>query len=406
MKGLSRVEKDSLQDLPHSPGVYYFLNQQDKVLYVGRATNLRSRVSSYFYGDMMEKRGPLVANMIPDIDHIGYRKTDSVLEAVVLEAYEIKRIQPPHNTKDKSQKSFSYLIITDEDFPRLLIKRGKEIYEGKVRERILYSFGPFSSRKILEEALKIIRRIFPFHTKRGGYADTSSFYKQIGLAPGRETRKKEYRRNIQNIRLFFEGKKEQIIKALEKEMAEYAKQEEFEKAADIRNKLFSLRHIKDVSLIQEDELGVRGYRVEAYDVAHMQGSNLVGVMTVVEAGEVQKDQYRKFNIKSFSGVDDTRALRELLERRFAHLEWAFPQMIVADGGVAQKRVVEKFLHDNNIANIAVVSCKKNKQHKVEAILGQKSLIEKHQRSILLANSEAHRFAIDFHKLKRGKSFLP
>ena len=132
----------------------------------------------------------------------------------------------------------------------------------------------------------------------------------------------------------------------------------------------------------------------------------MGVMTVVENGEEQKDEYRKFIIKSFDGIDDNRALRELLERRFNHPEWSFPQMIVADGGVAQKRTVEQFLDQHNISNIVVVSCQKNKQHKVEAILGRKILVEKHQKGILLSNSEAHRFAIEFHRKKRAKSFLP
>lgn len=402
------VSADERATLPQSSGVYFFMSANNEILYIGKATNLRTRVASYFYGDMHEKRGPLIAQMIPLIRRVEYQETDSTLEALVLEAHLIKKHQPPYNSDGKSDRSFVYLIITKEDFPRLLIKRQKEILEGKVQEKILYSFGPFSSRHTLEQALKIMRKIFPFYTKKRGYDDQSNVYQQMGLAPGTNMNKREYRKNIRHIKLFFEGKKQRVLQELEKQMHEYAQAEEFEKAAEIRGRIFALNHIRDVSLISDDtkQVAQTGMRVEAYDVAHLQGKYAVGVMTVLYDGEIDKQEYRKFRIKSFEGSDDNRALEELLTRRFAHPEWELPDMIVADGSVAQKRTVERVLGAHNAIqkDIKVVACKKDERHTVAEILGDSALVQAHRQAILLANSEAHRFAIEYHRKVRDRYF--
>ncbi len=398
------MKKTFINKLPIKSGVYFFKNKEKEILYIGKATNLKARVSSYFSADILEKRGPAIAKMILEIEDVDFKETDSVLEALVLEANLIKKYQPKYNTKEKSDKSFVYLIITKEEYPRLLIKREKEILEKKIKEKIKYSFGPFQSRSILEKALRIIRKIFPFFSKKGSYGEKSVLYRQMGYAPNIAISKDEYNKNILNIKNFFEGKKKQIIKKLEKQMFQLAKEEKFEKANDIKKQIFALKYIKDVSLLEEDILWKSNNlkRIEAYDVAHLQGQNMVGVMIVLENGQISKEKYKKFNIKGQDKSDDTKALKELLERRFKHKEWLFPDMIVTDGGVAQKRVVEKFLKDNEIKNVKVVSCIKDKNHKVDAILGKKEIIKEYKKQILLANAEAHRFSLFSHKQKRDK----
>lgn len=395
---------NDLSRLPQNSGVYFFLDQAGNIMYVGKATNLRTRVRSYFAGDMLEKRGPLIADMIPLISRIEWQETDSALEALVLEAHLIKKHQPPRNSDGKSDRSFVYLIITREPFPRLLIKRQREILEGKVREPIRFSFGPFTSRHTLEQALKIIRKIFPYYSRRQSYDEKSNIYQQIGLAPGTGMTETEYEQNIQHIKLFFEGKKRRVLKELEKQMMQYAETEQFEKAEEIKRRIFALNHIRDVSLISDDTKHVQntGMRVEAYDVAHTQGKYAVGVMTVLYDGEPDKKEYRKFRVKSFDGVDDNRALNELLERRFRHAEWEMPQLIVADGSVAQKGTVERFLEKNTIDTIRVVACKKDERHRVAEILGDSAVVKKYRSAILLANSEAHRFAVEYHQQLRDK----
>ena len=396
----SRLKKQ-LDELPQSPGVYYFCDSLGNFLYIGKATSLRHRTKSYFQGDMMEKRGPLINKLVQEVDHVVVETTDSVLEALILEAYEIKKHQPPYNTHNKSQRSFAYLVITDEEYPRLLVKRERDILEKKVGGKILYSFGPFQSKRVLYSALKIVRKIFPYRSVRGSYEEKSTVYQQIGLVPGVSQTADEYRVTIEQIRYFFMGKKKKVIIMLEKQMKQYAENQEFEKAEIIKKRLFDLQHIRDVALM-DDDLKVApldSFRIEAYDIAHMFGQNMVGVMTVIKQGEPDTDSYRQFNIKSFDGIDDLRALDEVLTRRLAHKEWSYPDCIVVDGGAVHKRRMEKVLREHNLS-IPVIAAKKNDKHKVEAFIGQKKLSETYKQGFLLANAESHRFAIKLHRNKR------
>ena len=188
-------------------------------------------------------------------------------------------------------------------------------------------------------------------------------------------------------------------------MKDLAKKKEFEKANLIKHTLFTLNHIQDVSLIKDDVKKNRisdgeVFRIESYDIAHMSGQNVVGVMTVLENGEPQKSEYRKFKIRENPGVDDTKALKEVITRRLAHIEWRFPDLVVVDGGRAQKNVVERILGANDV-KIPVVSVVKDERHKPKEIMGDKRWL-KLEREILLSNSEAHRYAINFHKQLRGR----
>jgi excinuclease ABC subunit C len=448
--------------LPESSGVYLF-KKGKIILYIGKATSLKDRVKSYFSNDVISTRGPLIVDMVFNADKIDYIETDSVLEALILEAELIKKHQPKYNTKEKDNKSFNYVVITEEDFPRVLVIRGRELFSGKRSflesskrrdlEELNYQsvFGPFPHGSQLKEAIKIVRKIFPFRDSclpatisqhdikyiKGGSKENISINKnifnfkesvtgilnqkrgcfnyQIGLCPGvclGLVTKKEYQKTIKNIKLFFEGKKKQIIKNLEKEMNSFAKKQEFENADKVKKIIFALNHIQDVALIKDDYFsGRRSFlesskrrdleeekivRIEAYDVAHLSGTNNVGVMTVIENGEINKNEYRKFIIKESKG-SDTDALKEILERRLKHKEWSFPQIIVVDGGKAQINIARKIIDKN----IEIVSVLKNEYHKPKAILGSKKITEKYLKDILLANNEAHRFAIKYHREKRS-----
>jgi len=274
--------------------------------------------------------------------------------------------------------------------------------------RISKTYGPFTNGTQLKEALKIVRKIFPFldnySEKKTGY----KFYKEIGLAPetsGVDARK-NYSKVIKNIKLFFEGKKISIIKNLEKEMKSYAKKQEFEKADKIKRTIFALSHIQDVALIKDDstkqDLAENNLRIEAYDVAHISGTNTVGVMVVVEHGVVNKAEYRKFKIQE-SIQNDVAGLGEILRRRLNHEEWSLPNIIVVDGSIAQKKMAEKILKDLGL-NIAVVAVTKDERHRPKMIQGREDIVHKYESEILLANSEAHRFAIKYHRESRNKSF--
>jgi excinuclease ABC subunit C len=395
--------------LPDGPGVYFFMGAGKKgkreILYIGKATSLRDRVRSYFNPDIPETRGPLIEAMIEKVVTVEFKETGSVLEALVLEARLIKKHHPKHNTEGKDDKSYNFVIITDEAFPRVLVVRENDIVKKKEMPKAKYTFGPFPHGAQLKTALNIVRKIFPFRDTCEPHRGVPCFNRQIKLCPGvctDEITEKEYAKNIRNIRLFFEGEKKDLVKILHKEMMDAAKKLEFEEAQRLKNTLFDLEHIQDIGLIKDESFKTPGgLRIEAYDIAHTSGMFVVGVMTVVEGGEVRTSEYRTFNIKGFIGADDTRALKEILERRLEHTEWDLPKIIVVDGGKAQKNIMEKVLADAGV-RIPVVSVVKDERHKPKEILGEKSIREMYEKQIILANSESHRFALSFHRKARGR----
>ncbi|MES2213924.1 MAG: UvrB/UvrC motif-containing protein [Patescibacteria group bacterium] len=405
-------------DLPDSPGVYFFLGPKKEILYVGKATSLKDRVKSYFMKDLMSARGPLLVKMMTEATSIEWTTTDSVLEALILEAAQIKKYQPRFNTAEKDNKSFNMVIVTDEDFPRIMVMRSRNVAHWNIISKGLKLrnvFGPFPHGGELREALKIIRRILPYRDEKCKLDPNKlkpCFNAQIGLCPGPCAgwiSKTEYRKQIKRIELFFSGKKTELVRSLEKEMNAAAKAEKFEEAGKLKRMMYALEHITDVALIKRDIERVENentVRIEAYDIAHIMGTSTVGVMTVIEDGELEKSQYRKFRIRGVKGkvgVDDTNNLKEVLRRRFNHPEWKQPTIIVVDGGVAQINAAHEVLKELGL-NIEVVSVLKDTRHKAKDILGSEKIKQEWGRSVLLANSEAHRFAIGYHRKLRGKGF--
>ncbi len=395
-------------NLPDKPGVYFFKHGKN-ILYVGKATSLKDRVRSYFNVDLNITRGLGIVQMVELADSISFIETDSVLEALILEAAQIKKHRPKYNVKEKDDKSFNFVVITKEAFPRVLLVRGKQLREDEeLAKQIKFQFGPFPQGSELKEALKIIRKIFPFRDKCLPKVGKPCFNAQIGLCPGvcsGAVSELNYAQTIKNLKRLFEGKKKDIIKDLEKQMKVLAGKQEFEKAGEIKKKIFTLGHIQDISLIKyrDNRERIGAFRIEAYDIAHLAGKDTVGVMAVVLDGEMDKSSYRKFTIKG-RGKDvanDIENLKEILSRRFNHDEWTLPQIIVLDGGKAQLKAGQNILTTLGL-DIAAVSVVKDEFHRAREILGDKKIIREHEREIILANSEAHRFAIHFHRQIRGR----
>jgi len=170
---------------PNSSGVYLFKKGKN-ILYIGKATNLRDRARSYFGTDVIETRGSHIVDMVLKSDTIEFQQTDSVLEAIILEVNLIKKFQPYYNTKEKDNKSFNYVCITKEDFPRILVVREREIDFKNLKTKnykLKTTFGPFPNGGQLKEALNIIRKIFPFRDKKSGTKGSDEFYRQLGLMP-------------------------------------------------------------------------------------------------------------------------------------------------------------------------------------------------------------------------------
>ncbi|HSE34758.1 MAG TPA: hypothetical protein VLB83_01415, partial [Candidatus Paceibacterota bacterium] len=273
--------------------------------------------------------------------------------------------------------------------------------------------GPFPGGKELRIALDLVRRIFPFRSSCVPNSGRPCFDRQIGLCPGvcsGEMSRTAYARRVQDIRLFFEGKKGTLVAGLRRRMRTHAAKLEFEEAGRIKRMIAALAHINDVALIRDEirersahgaTRGERSVRIEAYDIAHISGTYPVGVMVAVEGGETLPSAYRKFIIRSERGNDDVGNLEETLMRRLAHPEWRYPDLIAVDGGVPQKRRAEAVLRKHNV-RIPVIAVVKDDRHRPKAFLGSASLATLYKTALLLANSEAHRFAVSFHRARRDK----
>ena len=381
--------------IPDAPGVYYFWDSnnakalfeqtyEDKaspeektnnILYIGKATSLRNRVRSYFDDDLIETRGLKLVNMVLAAQAVTYETTDNVMEALLLENILIKRYQPYYNTKEKDNKTYTCVVVTDEEYPRVLSMRIRE-YEKRqgmdesFRGKKVKVYGPFISAKDIRETLKIIRRIFPYRDRCEVGKGQPCFNAQIGLCPGMcggLISESLYKENINNIKYLFEGKSKKLISKLKVEMNRYAKDHEFEKAAHNRDVIYRLEHINDIALINNDDINEwkdKSYRIEAYDIAHISGTDRVGVMTVIEGGEKVTSEYRKFTLKPDIN-DDYEGIRDLIERRMGHPEWQRPDLIVFDGGVGQKSAGDNMLIKLGCNDIQTVAVVKDDRHKAK-----------------------------------------
>lgn len=402
-------------NLPDVPGVYFW-KKGSEILYIGKATSLRDRVRSYFAKDIIDTRGPAILDMVTISETITYQETDTVLEALMLEAYLIKKHQPKYNVKEKDNKSFAYVVITKESFPRIGIVRGRTLQVQQQLESfqipIKYTFGPFPSYSSLLAGMRILRKIFPYRDLKSSNPTHDRFYQQLALSPDATVSDASsiYQKTVSHIAQFLKGNKQSVVSSLKKQMNILAKLQEFEQASTAKKQLYALEHINDVSLMKrdfyQDSISDDEFRIESYDIAHLSGDNTVGVMTVIENGYVDKSSYRKFKIKKLpkGSIHDLASLQEVLERRFSHADWRFPQLVVVDGGETHYQHAINKLKEMKIT-LPVVAVVKDERHRPKAIIGSEEIIKKYKKDILLANSESHRFAIEYHKLLRGKSFL-
>jgi excinuclease ABC subunit C len=403
------VKKEYLNtvQLPDTPGVYIFKDTQGKKLYIGKATSLKSRVKSYFSKDLIDTRGERVVTMVEKSKMLDWHVTDSVLEALMLEAQLIKKFQPPYNVRERDNKSYNYVVITKEEFPRVLIARGRELFSSASPFPSGAIFGPYPEGRNLKIALGIIRKIFPYRDTCTPASGKPCFNAQIGLCPGvcsGTMGAQEYKQQVKHISQFLSAKKKDILRDLRKEQKICSADEDFEKAARIQKTIFALEHIRDVALIKEDAVRMSdggSFRIEAYDISHTAGSEVVGVITTVVNGAIAKEGYRKFILKVQKN-DDVGQLREIVTRRMKHSEWPLPDIFVADGGEPQRAALAALLPEQ--LRDRVVSVLKDNHHKPKDILGNQEYATTHKKAILLANAEAHRFAIEFHR-KRMRNRL-
>lgn len=452
--------KEKLNKLPKTPGVYYFYDKDGGLLYIGKAVSLRTRVGSYFQKNIYDNKTQALVELINDVK---YKETDSVLEALILEALEIKKHLPPYNIRAKDDKTFVNIVITGEEFPRILVARPTENLGVKIKK----TYGPYTSARSAREALKIIRKIIPFHSRKE-HNEVKCLDFHLGLCPGPYEgmiTKENYKKNIRRIENILQGKKTNVLRDFARDMKNFSSENRFEEAASARDKIFALKHIRDVSLLSADNLAkekisnfkfsasdrlsrdgqisnkikssnnknkkmhdekmrTSAHRVEAYDISNISGKYAVGSMVVFEDGQIAKDEYRKFKIRTVFEANDIAMLSEVLERRFKHSEWKTPDIILMDGGKAQvnaaQKLVDKFFKISNpsfekeeepiVIGVAKGPTRKgldlyfadSKTPLSPPLVKGGGLDRKLVAHIM---SEAHRFAITYHRILRKKGFL-
>lgn len=411
---------DSLQKivtaLPQNPGIYLFYNSKNELVYVGKATSLRSRVRSYF---LARKTPRPIEQMMHEVTFIKHIQTDSVLEAVILEAVYIKKFQPIYNVEGKDDKSWNYIMITSEPYPQVYTMREHEygrLTVDEIKKDFLHISGPypgFNGRV----TMKLLRRLFYISTCTP-HAKRPCLYRQMGQCLGvctGEITSAEYRRKvIRPLITFLSGGKKKLVKSLETAMVRAARQEHFEEAARLRNQLHALTRIQDIALINKDFFsdlsetdseGKEKIRVEGYDISNLGKTGKVGSMVVFDAVSPVKHSYRKFKIKTVEGQSDVDCLEEVLVRRFKHTEWEFPTAILIDGGYPQVNRAKEVLTRLGILIPVVGIAKGPERKRNDFILGNKEhefvkWVDSHRELLIRVRDEAHRFAITYQRTLR------
>lgn len=407
--------KEKIKKVPKAPGVYMMKDNSGRVLYIGKAKDLSKRVSSYF-----QEHRPRSAKEMSLMEHVKdleYIVTTSEEEALIYEANLIKEKRPRYNVELKDDKSFPFLKLTlNERFPRLIITR-KKVNDGP------RYFGPYTRVKLLRKALSIMKGIFPLRTCKRIPKEVCLSY-HIGQCMGpciKKIGEKEYQEIVEQLILFLEGKKTQLLKELTQKMKEAAGEEDFEDAAILRNRIAALSEVPGKKLRDYSGWGdvavklkrlVRlprlPLRVEAFDVSNISGKEASGSMVYFYNGRPDKSNYRKFRIKDVKDIDDYAMIREIVRRRYKRLKEegsSFPDLIIIDGGKGHLRSAYHELVRLNLRHIPIISIAKG--HEKIYTLGSRTPLDINRDAQILhfiqqIRDEAHRFALKYHHKLREK----
>lgn len=339
-----------LQNLPKEPGVYFHKDASGEIIYVGKAAILRNRVRQYFQAS--RNRDPKTEALVAEIDDTDWMVVESELEALFLEAEMVRRYMPRYNILLRDDKALSYIRIDyNSNYPTVSTTR-RPLDDGAIY------FGPYFSTHGVRQALKLLRRIFPFATRKVAGQKRANLHYHIGLDPGLEEGKtslEDYRKNLRKLMAVIQGKRTFILKEIEKDMRRAARNQDFEIAARLRNQLLALQNLgkqvifsdkefldisKDHALNElVDLLSLGGFprRIEGYDISHMQGTNVVASMVVFTNGVSDKGEYRKFKTRKEHN-NDFYNMHETLSRRLSEKNikaWGKPGLVLIDGGKGQ-----------------------------------------------------------------------
>jgi excinuclease ABC subunit C len=431
--------REKIKSFPAGPGLYFMKDSGDKVLYIGKAKNLRSRVASYFQPavDLTASRGPKIVEMLCKVETVDILETPNEVDAVLKEARLVKDIRPPYNTDLIDDKTFPYLEITGrEDFPGVYITR-------KPRQKGSRLFGPFASAKDLRAVLVVLQKIFRFRTCNLNISEDDSkrrFFrpcllysiKQCTAPCGAKIDRHEYKKIIRDLVKFLLSKRSTILRQLKRQMAEASGAFEYEKAAMFRDRIRLIERLDrrgtpdenaqpevfaadpTEALIKLRELLQRAEPVriiEGIDVANIAGAEAVGSLVKFIDGKPFKSGYRRFKIKTVEGIDDYAMIAEVVKRRYKYAlrgEELWPDLVLIDGGLGHLRAAEKALREMKAPDITIASIAKREediylQGKSKPLkLAANSPVRK---LLQYVRDEAHRFAQHYHHILRSKKIL-
>lgn len=444
---MNKALSEKLKQLPSQPGVYFHKDANGEIIYVGKAASLRNRVRQYF--QKSRSRDPKTEALVADIEDTDWMVVDSEVEALFLEAEMVRRYMPRFNILLRDDKSVSYIRIDyDSDFPTVSVTRRP--LDDKARY-----FGPYLSTHSVKQALKALRRIFPYATRRIPGQKRATLHYHLGLDPGLEEGKttlEDYRKNLRKLMAVIEGKRKTIEKEIEKEMNKAARAQDFETAAKLRNQLFALGNLsrqiifsdkefldisKDHALSElVDLLGLPKFpaRIEGYDISHMQGTDVVASMVVFTNGASNKSEYRKFKTRKEHN-NDFYNMNETIKRRLSEKNrkaWGVPSLVLIDGGKGQLDAAIQARDEAGCQHIPFIGLAKREEQIVVQHAGKTegsgvtvnnntlqklggfvsetvdfSLINLPHSTNLVkllqrVRDESHRFAVSYHSVLKGK----
>lgn len=416
--------KGQIENLPDATGVYLFKDSRGTIIYIGKARSVRNRVRSHFNPGGGELNQSLLPKSISDIDYI---LTESEIEAVLLEADLIKKYLPRFNVRIKDDKSFPYILITDEEYPRIIVKRTRKENELAAYKHV---FGPFINVKAITRTLNFLFKIFPVCScaKPRKKRVRPCLKYQLKMCPApccEKTERTEYLNNLNNIVLFLEGRKKEMIETFKLQMKGAAERLEYETAANLRDLITALEKTiinqrvisteADISLgtieLQEVlELPQKPERIEAFDISNLSGTDPTGSMVLFIGGKPMKSGYRRFKIRSVDGANDVAMMGEVLERRYRRMKnekLIPPDLIIVDGGKPQLNIATKILTNLGL-KMPVIGLAKKFEHIFKPNTSEPIIISGDSPALFLLQrirDEAHRFALRYHQLLRKKRII-
>ncbi|MFA5350876.1 MAG: excinuclease ABC subunit UvrC [Candidatus Omnitrophota bacterium] len=404
--------KEKILSAPDSPGVYLMRDNRGKTLYVGKANSLKKRLPNYLGRDLDSKTLALMSRVV-DVE---FKLSPNESMALLLEASLIHKFMPKYNISLRDDKSFPFVKISGEEFPAISIARKKD-------DSFARYIGPYTNSKLLKDALKIIRRSFAYRSCRS-LPGKSCIYGRINLCPapciGKISRK-EYIRGIDNIILILEGKAELLIHRLNQIMQNKSRARDFEAAARVRDQVSTLAELaaglsgvnrKGELEDLKSRLGLKKMpeRIEGFDISNISGKQAVGAMVSFYRGNPDKNNYRRFRIKSFRGIDDYKMLAEVVRRRYSRLikeKGPLPDLLLIDGGKGHLLTAASQLKELNLILPLVSIAKKEERiySNQEAYPLSFSKDTPALNLIRRVRDEAHRFAVGYHLLLRRKELI-